>query len=220
MSFNDREKIIDIREVAKKKAAAKKAKESKSDSKKNVYQLKITLEGFKPAIYRTVLVPDTINLNQLHMIIQESMGWTNSHLHDFSIKERRYTEYFESDDEDDQGGADDDHEINLAELELKEKDKFMYQYDFGDSWEHTIKLEKILPYDSSVKYPVCTKGAMKCPPEDVGGIWGYAEFLEKVSDPDDEEYEEMLDWVGEDSWNPEEFDLKKVNKVLAKLKIK
>lgn len=83
-----------------------------------------------------------------------------------------------------------------------------YVYDFGDSWEHEIRLEKILPREKR-KYPACIAGKRACPPEDCGGIWGYEEFLEIIKDPEHEEYEDMLDWVGGE-FDPEHFDIEDV----------
>ena len=85
-----------------------------------------------------------------------------------------------------------------------------YTYDFGDNWEHKIQLEKILPRDKNIEYPACIAGKRACPPEDCGGIWGYEEFLEAINNPDHEEHEEMLEWVGGE-FNPEHFDVNEVS---------
>ena len=102
--------------------------------------------------------------------------------------------------------------IKLSAMLKKEKDTMKYEYDFGDSWEHTILLEKILPVDSKIKYPVCIAGEMNCPPEDCGGAWGYADLLEILKDPKHEEYENIIEWLGDD-FDPKEFDLEEVNKI-------
>ena len=93
----------------------------------------------------------------------------------------------------------------------KEKDKFMYEYDFEDGWVHTILLEKILPIDSNIKYPVCIAGKMNCPPEDCGGVWGYSDLLEILKDPKHEDYEDSIEWLG-DEFDPNEFDLEEIDR--------
>jgi hypothetical protein len=98
-------------------------------------------------------------------------------------------------------------------LLVKAKEKIIYEYDFGDSWEHEVILEKILPFDEKMKYPVCLAGEMNCPPEDCGGIWGYADMLEIVKQPDHEEYESYMEWLGDD-FAPEDFDINEVNELL------
>ena len=96
----------------------------------------------------------------------------------------------------------------------KEKEFLVYEYDFGDSWEHKILLEKILPYDSKIVLPVCLKGKRACPPEDCGGIWGYEELLVTISDSKHPDHEDMLEWLG-GNFDPEEFDLEEINEDLA-----
>ena len=98
-----------------------------------------------------------------------------------------------------------------------ENERFLYEYDFGDSWIHEILVEKILPPEPKKRYPVCLKGKRACPPEDVGGPWGYADFLEAIRDPDHPEHEEYLEWAGED-FDPEAFDLDEVNRALRKMR--
>jgi Plasmid pRiA4b ORF-3-like protein len=175
---------------------------------KSIYQIKITLIDSKPPIWRTVLVPDNIGLGAFHNVIQVAMGWTDSHLHQFIANQVFY------------GIPDDDFEMEdeakckLSQLLKKEKDTFIYEYDFGDSWAHKILLEKILPFDSKTALPVCIKGKRACPPEDCGGIWGYVGLLETISDTNHPEHEEMLEWLGGE-FDPEEFDLEEINEELA-----
>lgn len=103
--------------------------------------------------------------------------------------------------------------IKISDLLKKEKDKIVYEYDFGDSWEHDVILEKILPFDEKLSYPVCIKGKMHCPPEDVGGISGYEQMLEILKQQEHEEYESYIDWLG-DGFDPVEFELEEVNLLL------
>jgi hypothetical protein len=106
--------------------------------------------------------------------------------------------------------------VKLNSLLQREKDSVIYEYDFGDSWEHKIVLEKILPFDEQVKLPRCTAGKRACPPEDCGGIWGYSDLLDTLQDPQHPDHDEMKEWLGGD-FDPEFFDMAGVNKMLAQL---
>lgn len=175
-----------------------------------VYQFKITLKGTKPPIWRRILVPETYTFWDLHVAIQDAMGWDDYHLHEFTLlspKTGRKVKIGIPSDED----ADFGWEV-LAEWNQKiahyfslDNSKADYVYDFGERWEHSIKLEKILPRETGVAYPRCIDGRGACPPEDCGGIGGYAEFLEAIGDPANELHEDMLDWVG-GSFDPEDFN--------------
>ena len=169
-------------------------------------QLKIILQGLKPAIWRRVLVEDSISFHRLHNIIQMVMGWDNSHLYEF-----------------DQGGlsigmphedygseVQDAKKIKLNKVLNTKGQRLPYIYDFGDSWEHIILVEKILAKDESQKYPCCIAGKRACPPEDCGGVGGYAEMLEALQDKKHPEHERLKEWIGE--FNSEEFDVGEVNK--------
>jgi hypothetical protein len=182
---------------------------------KQVYQLKVTLDDVKPPIWRRLLVAEDTSLVTLHEIIQRAMGWQNYHLHSFTIAGQIYGD--PEDDEFGDLGNKDETRYRLNQLGLKEKARFRYEYDFGDGWEHTILVEKILPADPAVHYPLCVTGKRACPPEDVGGVWGYEEFLETIADPNAAEHDEMLEWVGGE-FDPEEFDLEQVNQSLQHLK--
>jgi len=178
-----------------------------------VYQLKVTLKGSKPPIWRRILVLSDVSLARFHMILQVVMGWTNSHLHQFILGRTMYGMTG------DEWGMDldveDENEYKLSDLLQEEKNSLIYEYDFGDSWEHKVILEKKLPYDKSLKVPSCIKGKRACPPEDCGGVWGYEELLEVVKDPSDPEHKSMLEWLGGEI-DPEYFDPEEVNKRLAK----
>ena len=139
------------------------------------------------------------------------MGWENYHLHQFICNQV----FFGPTDDDDmwEDQFQDYSAIKLSDLLTTEAQKMQYDYDFGDGWEHTIILEKILPYDSNVVYPVCVTGKMKCPPEDSGGVWGYMEMLEILKQPKHKEYKHYRQWIGR-SFDPEKFDKDAVNKNL------
>jgi len=178
------------------------------------FQFKIHLKGIKkPPVWRRVTVPSSYNFYNLHLIIQETFGWWNSHLFQFSENgfgsPQVITEIYEDHDPgfEKQFEA---AEVKLTDVFKYEKQKFIYIYDFGDSWEHVLTLEKILPDKS--KSPSLLDGKGKCPPEDCGGVWGYEGFKEIMADKKHPEYEEYAEWVGledEENWDPNEFDLEK-----------
>ena len=146
------------------------------------------------------MVPASITLDRLHDVIQIVMGWTYSHLHEFTIGNKRYTEYPESKEDGLVCGR-----YRLGGL-IKQKGRtFRYLYDFGDGWIHDIELEKIT--DEDVKEAVCLAGKGTCPPEDCGGPWGYEELKEILSDPSNEQYKDMVEWLGlrdGEIWDPNE----------------
>jgi len=177
------------------------------------FQIKITLEGSKPPIWRRVLVGDNLTLAAFHQLIQVVMGWTNSHLHMFEIYGQIY-----GDPEDDETGmmeTKDERKHRLGQFD--EGDKFIYEYDFGDGWRHKILIEKVLPLTPDAKIPLCIKGKGCCPPEDIGGVWGYADFLDAIADPDNPKRDEMLEWIGED-FDPAYFNLDAINAALKSFK--
>jgi len=176
-----------------------------------IYQIKVTLDDTRPPIWRRILVPGNTSLLKLHDILQIIMGWQDYHLHCFLINDQYYGD--PEDDESGDMGTIDEKRVKLDQIIPGEGFRFKYEYDFGDSWEHTLDVEKILPVEEGVKYPVCVKGKRACPPEDVGGIWGYENFLEAIRDPNHEEHDEYLEWSG-GGFDPETFDLEQVNRRL------
>jgi hypothetical protein len=180
----------------------------------SVHQLKMTLDNIDPPIWRRVLVPSDVTLGQLHVVIQIAMGWEEAHLHQFEVGRKLYSgkSPFDMLDMD----MDDEDAVQLREVAPKKGSKLQYEYDMGDGWRHTLLVEAITPADPKVKTPVCLEGARACPPEDCGGVWGYADLLDTLAEPTSEEYEEMMDWLG--PFDPEAFDLKAVNKLLGQLR--
>jgi hypothetical protein len=179
------------------------------------YQLKVSLLEIEPEIWRQLRVPGGASLDRLHEIFQVAMGWTNSHLHQFSVGDIRYGV---PDPDFDQGDVRDERNVRLCEVATRANGSFVYEYDFGDGWEHRVVVEKILtPEERSADIPVCLAGARACPPEDCGGVPGYESFLEVRRDPTHEDHQAMLKWVG-GSFDPEAFDPNKVNKRLRRLR--
>jgi hypothetical protein len=187
------------------------ATESAVAPRGEVYQLKITLEDVEPPVWRRIQVPSLIDLAELHAVIQTAMGWTNSHLHMFEIDDERYA------DPDWVDGAVSPDRSTLAEV-AGEGEQFEYVYDFGDHWRHGVLVEKALPATSE-KLPVCLAGRRACPPEDVGGPWRYAEFLEAYDDPAHEEHQQFREWAG-DGFDATSFDAKKVTRKLRGLRLR
>jgi Plasmid pRiA4b ORF-3-like protein len=183
----------------------------------SIYQLKITLRYSSPPIWRRVQVPADISLGELHEVIQTVMGWDGDHLHSFAVGGIEYGPSMS----DTQMGmmlkTRDETQAKLNKVALRERFQFTYEYDFGDSWVHQILVEKILLAAEGVIYPLCIEGKRAGPPDDVGGIWGYAEFLEAIADPQHPDHEDRLDWIG-DKFDPEAFDLAAVNQQLGEYK--
>jgi hypothetical protein len=180
-----------------------------------VYQLKISLRRVsKPPVWRRVAVPADITLSALHEVILHAMGWHGGHLHVFTTG---WAEYGTPGP--DLGHAD-DSAVRLAEVLSVPGEKLRYTYDFGDDWEHDIQLEEIGREEPEGSYPSCLAGKGACPPDDCGGAWGYAELKQILADPDDEEHQEMLEWLGLDSgeeFDPKEFSIDRVNARLRHL---
>jgi hypothetical protein len=174
------------------------------------HQLKLTLEGVDPPVWRRLVVPSTFSLYELHCVVQVAMGWDNSHLHDFTIKRQRYT----LPDPDEFGDPLDETKACLRDV-ARARTKILYQYDYGDSWNHVIVVEKVLA-DGDAQLPTCVDGARACPPEDSGGAWGYSEKLEVLADPNDPDYEDVREWMGKD-FDPEKFSVDDVNRQLEKV---
>ncbi len=142
-----------------------------------VYQLRVWLREISPAIWRRLLVRSDSTIADLHYAIQITMGWTDFHLHQFIIHGKRYGvsriggTWF----------ADDPEQVRLCDLQFREKERFLYEYDFGDLWQHEIRVEKKLPIDPKKTYPVCIGGARATPPEDCGGPWAFMELRQRYS---------------------------------------
>ncbi len=179
-----------------------------------VYQFRITLRGIRPEIWRRIVVPAEGSFWDLHVAIQDAMGWSDSHLHMFRIQDPETRRL------DSIGIPDDDPfpvlpphlpgwEIPIVQYLQLPGDSAEYKYDFGDGWAHDVLLETIALRTPRTKYPRCVDGARACPPEDCGGTPGYEHVLEVVANPADDENESMLEWLG-GAYDPAEFDPERV----------
>jgi len=177
-----------------------------------IYDIKITLDGSHPPIWRRFRVESDVSLAKLHRIVQCVVGWTDSHLHMFTI---HGVEYGMLDEDGDNGELLDERDFALGEL--ISGGRFQYHYDFGDEWEHVLEIEQKLSRVASARYPVCTAGKRACPPEDAGGISGYQHFLEAVTDTRHPDHNQYREWIGGD-FDPEEFELDAVNRQLRALR--
>ena len=177
-----------------------------------IYQFKVTLKESHPRIWRRIQVPDC-TLGELHEVLQVVMGWEDCHLHQFVVNGKHFGEATHDD----------------LDMEIEDEDGIRSARSY-DGQEHSpdrlrVRLRRLLaardrPGENpgtraEVKYPRCVEGARACPPEDVGGIWGYAEFLEAISDPSHEDHADMVDWIG-GKFDPEKFSVDEVNKELRK----
>jgi hypothetical protein len=179
-----------------------------------IYQIKVILDDTHPPIWRRILVPGNTTLLKFHDILQIVMGWEDYHLHMYTIEGLIYGD--PADDEYGDLGTLDEVNYKLSQVIYGEGQRFTYEYDFGDSWDHTLLVEKILPPAEGVRYPLYLKGKRACPPEDVGGVWGYENFMEAIRDPNHAEHEEYLAWVGGE-FHPEDFDLEEINTRLRRM---
>jgi hypothetical protein len=177
-----------------------------------VYRFRITLQDADPAIWRRIETVD-VTLGQLHALIQTAMGWKNSHLHQFEIAGSRYTDCrFTTDD----FGAIDYSGLRICDLVAKHGTglRMGYEYDFGDGWQHEIALEEVTEAERGIRYPRCLDGEQACPPEDIGGVYGFADFVAAITNPSHSEHDDYLEWHG--PFDPAEFDAAKATRRMRK----
>ena len=192
----------------------KKFEFKKSDAPLQTYQLKITLRDTRPPIWRRLLVSNYISFRELHEAIQDSFYWSNYHLHEFTfcpseLQHSRVQIVPEPEEglniaESIEFGAFIESEIRLCDVFSPKQTSVCYRYDFGDNWEHDIRLEKILPNKKGLKSFICVGGKQVAPPEDCGGVYGYHEMREILEDPGHPEYEETKNWL-DDEFNAEKI---------------
>ena len=179
----------------------------------SIAHLRITLDDVEPAALRRVEVPLAIRLDRLHLVLQAAMGWTNSHLYEIRARDVGWG----MPDPDFGGGPLDASKARLADvLEDTGAKPLKYLYDFGDGWEHTVRIERVTDPVPGIAYPRLIEAVGRCPPEDVGGPWGYDDFLKAIADPDHEEHAERLQWVG-GPFDPTDADAKSLAEAVDKL---
>ena len=177
----------------------------------SIHQLKVTLQGIRPPIWRRLRVPSDATLAKLHRILQVALGWEDGHLHRFRVGGLTYGDRGVLGDVVDRS----ERTARLDRVASSERSTLCYEYDFGDGWELAIVVEAVLPPEAGVRYPVCVAGKRACPPEDCGGPWGYGELLDAIGNPLHPAHADRLAWLG-GPFNPEAFDLEEVNRRLAR----
>lgn len=177
-----------------------------------VMQFKVTLLEVKPPIWRRIRVPLLYSFWDLHVAIQDAMGWNDSHLHAFQISDPKTGEQrrFGIPSGEDWDSTVESWDHAIADYFRPGNERAAYEYDFGDNWQHTVELETTPLDETDDQCPSCVDGARRCPPEDCGGESGYEELLEVIGDPKHEEHERMLEWLGE-PFDPEAFDVSAVS---------
>jgi hypothetical protein len=178
---------------------------------RHIYQLKISLADVSPPVWRRVLVPGGYTLDRLHRVIQYAMGWQNCHLHCFDVEGVQYGEP----DPDGELAVRDELEHRIDSVAVKGT-RFVYTYDFGDWWEHDVLVEDVVAAEPDERYPWCVDGARACPPEDVGGGFGYGELLTALANPVHARHAAMREWLGRD-FDPEDFDPGRASTLLRRL---
>ena len=171
-----------------------------------IYQIRVDLQGARPPIWRRLLIPDNTPLPWVHEILQIAMGWWGEHLHAFTGPDGEYALHDNA-----LPHTHDEEYATLADLFTGVGSRARYEYDFGDGWMHVMCLEKILEPEPGVFYPQCTAGRRAGPPENVGGIPGYEQFLEALADPTHPEHESYATWIGDQGFDPEDFDAAQIN---------
>ena len=177
----------------------------------SVYQLKITLRGTRPPVWRRLLVDGDVTLYRLHGLLQIAMGWTDTHLHQFHAQGASFG-VVDPEFRDDMLS---DRRVALWQVAPMPGSRMVYEYDFGDGWEHDVRVEKILNRSGELVTPICADGRMACPPEDCGGTHGYAQILEAIADRAHPRHAEFKQWLGR-PLDPAAFDLTEINRLLAR----
>jgi len=186
------------------------------EKSQQIYQIKVTLIGTDPPIWRRLLVPASMTLERLHDVLQLAMGWDGSHLHEFLIGRQRFGQPDPMEQVPGGPQTASERTARLFDVLGTAGIKAVYTYDFGDSWEHRIVVEKRLAPDPARAYPACVAGERRAPPEDCGGIPSFYNLLEAIPDPEHDQHEELLEWLGQD-FDPEGFSVDEVNEWLAPL---
>jgi hypothetical protein len=178
---------------------------------RQIFHMRVTLADVRPTVWRRIAVPGGYTLDRLHRVIQLAMGWQDCHLHSFDIGSVGY------------GVPDPDGMLEIRdELDFRldavagKDTRFTYTYDFGDWWEHEIVVEDVLGPELDERYPTCDDGEGDCPPEDVGGVYGYERFREAISDPAHPDHDATVEWFGQRSQS-REFDPDRVTALMRRM---
>jgi hypothetical protein len=175
----------------------------------SVFRLRIQLADVRPVVWRRVLAPGSVRLSKLSEMLLAAMGWTNSHLHAFLVGDKRFGMNFDEFPE----GEIDENGVTVLQA-LRDQRRFVFEYDFGDGWEHELVVEARTIAEDGKIYPACIAGQGACPPEDSGGVWGFEQLKEILAGPPGAERDEMREWAGDD-YDPARFDLAAANGAVA-----
>ncbi len=186
---------------------------ARRSSRDVIYQLDVRLADIEPPIWRRIIVPGQVTLFALHQMLQVVMGWENSHLHQFIVGSVFYGEP----DPEDEMEMKDDRRVRLHTIASEKGKSFLYEYDFGDSWQHVITVEDIWPWTEDSLAPRCLDGARACPPKDSGGVGGYQQLVEALRDRRHPEHKTLRQWAGK-HYDTELFSVQTVNSALAMLR--
>lgn len=198
--------------VAEVNAAGREQRNKRGDSR--VCTIKVSIRHVKPPIWRRIEVEEETYLDELHDIIQIAMGWDDKHLHMFRTRDANYSiPYVDSDDVDSDDDDLDERDVTIGDLIADDVRKFVYEYDFGDEWEHEIVIEKVEDASPGARLPRCVKGKRACPVEDSGGPYGYMQLLEALANRRHRGHKDAVEWIG--SYDAERFDLDEINAALA-----
>jgi hypothetical protein len=177
-----------------------------------VFQLRVQLQEVHPVVWRRILVPGSVRLSKLAGILCTCVGWQNSHLHQFRTANALYGMHVEEWDDDEI----DEKTVSVLQV-FRDERRFIFDYDFGDNWHHEVIIENLTWSHHALKFAVCIDGQNACPPEDVGGVGGYGNFLRAITDAEHDEHDDYLEWAG-GSFDPGAFDLGSVNAELQRIR--
>jgi hypothetical protein len=198
--------VLGITKPGSRPLAALPRRDTSMKSPASIYELKVTLRDTRPPIWRRMRIRSDVALFKLHSVLQYVMGWMDGHMHQFVVGKTTYgrvdREFPECENE---------KKVLLSQVLRKPKDSLVYEYDFGDGWEHAVVLEQVLEAEPGAKYPYVLEGKRACPPEDCGGTGGYEHVLKVLADPRHSEHADMVEWVG-GSFDPEAFDAGEINR--------
>jgi hypothetical protein len=178
---------------------------------RQIFQVKVTLADVLPEVWRRVELPGAYTLDRVHRVVQHAMGWRDYHLHSFEVDGVQYGEP----DPDGELAVRDELDVRLDAVAHKGT-RLLYTYDFGDWWEHDLVVEDVFAAEPDERYPRCVAGRRACPPEDVGGVFGYAELLVALHEADHPQHAELRSWVGTE-FDPGAFDPARATTLLRRL---